>query len=82
MDSKLIDPHLDKIPADAVELTPAEREKQLKENPIRGLSINDTIARQANLSVGARGVDTSGVEAGEAEPAESPIATTSDDKLS
>lgn len=32
--------------------------------PSRGLSINDTIAANANLSVGARGVDTSGVEAG------------------
>jgi len=32
--------------------------------PRTGLSINDTVAANANLSVGARGVDTSGVEAG------------------
>ena len=32
--------------------------------PRTGLSINDTIAANANLSVGAKGVDTSGVEAG------------------
>lgn len=32
--------------------------------PRGGLSINDTIAANANLSVGATGVDTSGVKAG------------------
>ena len=32
--------------------------------PRSGLSINDTIAADANLSVGATGVDTSGVKAG------------------
>ena len=32
--------------------------------PRRGLSINDTIASDANLSVGSRGTDTSGVRAG------------------
>ena len=32
--------------------------------PRTGLSINDTIAANANLSVGAKGVDTSGVETG------------------
>jgi hypothetical protein len=40
-----------------------EKPETLK-NPRVGLSINDTIAANANLSVGARGVDTSGVEAG------------------
>ncbi len=42
------------------------------ERPRRGLSVNDTIAGTANLSVGARGADTSGVRAGaapELEPA-------------
>ena len=32
--------------------------------PRAGLSINDTVAANANLSVGAKGVDTSGVAAG------------------
>jgi hypothetical protein len=82
MKSKLIDPKLDEIPADKVELTEAEREAQLHEKPIRGLSINDTIARKANLSVGARGVSTSDIEAGEAEGPDTSVATTSDDKLS
>ena len=40
-----------------------EKPESLKK-PRPGLSINDTIAANANLSVGARGVDTSGVEAG------------------
>jgi hypothetical protein len=40
-----------------------EKPETLKK-PRVGLSINDTIAANANLSVGARGVDTSGVEAG------------------
>jgi hypothetical protein len=65
MKSKLIDPKLDEIPVDDVELTDEEREKQLHQKPIRGLSINDTIAHNANQSIGARGVDTSGVETGE-----------------
>lgn len=34
------------------------------DKPRRGLSINDTIAADANLSVGSRGADTSGVRAG------------------
>jgi hypothetical protein len=40
------------------------REEERSRKPRSGLSINDTIAANANLSVGARGVDTSGVEAG------------------
>src|SRR4051794_40384767 len=42
-------------------------ERRVEERPNKprtGLSINDTIAANANLSAGARGVDTSGVEAG------------------
>jgi hypothetical protein len=82
MNSKLIDPKFDAIPADPVELTEAQREALRHQKPIRGLSINDTIAHNANMSVGARGVDTSAVEAGEGEGPVSDIATTSDDKLS
>jgi hypothetical protein len=45
-------------------MTEEEREEYYEAAPTQGLSINDTIARDANLSVGARGVDTSGVRAG------------------
>jgi hypothetical protein len=41
-----------------------ERADERLKKPRTGLSINDTIAGNANLSVGSRGVDTSGVEAG------------------
>ena len=82
MKSKLIDPKLDEIPADEVELTAAEREALLHQKPIRGLSINDTIARNANHSVGARGVDTSQVETGEPEHPDTTIVTPSTDDLS
>jgi hypothetical protein len=41
-----------------------ERADERSRKPRTGLSINDTVAANANLSVGARGVDTSGVEAG------------------
>jgi hypothetical protein len=41
-----------------------ERAEERLRKPRSGLSINDTVASNANLSVGARGVDTSGVEAG------------------
>jgi hypothetical protein len=41
-----------------------EKESQRAGAARRGLSINDTIAADANLSVGARGTDTSGVRAG------------------
>jgi hypothetical protein len=34
------------------------------EKPRAGLSVNDTVAANANLSVGGRGADTSGVRAG------------------
>jgi hypothetical protein len=81
MNSKLIDPKFDAIPADPVELTEAERAQQLQQKPIRGLSINDTIARNANQSVGSRGVDTSAVETGETAGPATTVATTSDDKL-
>lgn len=43
---------------------PQEQAEERPRKPRSGLSINDTIAANANLSVGARGVDTSGIEAG------------------
>jgi Protein of unknown function (DUF2934) len=39
-------------------------ESQVAGTPRRGLSVNDTVAADANLSVGGRGADTSGVRAG------------------
>ena len=82
MKSKLIDPKLDVIPAEQVELTAAESEKLRHQKPIRGLSINDTIANSADHSVGARGVETSDVESGEPKHPDITIATTTDDRLS
>jgi hypothetical protein len=68
----MIDPKLNEIPVDNVtedelteeKLTEEERIARSRAAAARGLSINDTIARNANLSVGAQGVDTSGVAAG------------------
>lgn len=68
----MIDPKFNKLPADQAgdfenipesELSPEQRAARLQK-PRAGLSINDTIAREANLSVGSRGADTSGVTAG------------------
>lgn len=68
----MIDPKLNELPVDAegdfadlgegslTEEQKAERARRAK----AGLSINETVARDANQSVGARGVDTSGVESG------------------
>lgn len=67
----ILDPKFDQLPADAQSefenvdwdrLTP-EQQAQVRARR-RGLSINDTIAAEANMSVGARGVDFSGVEGG------------------
>ena len=63
-------------------LTAAEREKLLHQKPIRGLSINATIAHNADHSIGARGVDTSRVETGEPEHPDTTVGTPSDDELS
>jgi hypothetical protein len=82
MKSKLIDPKLDEIPADNVELTADQKEALRHQKPIRGLSINDTIAREANKSVGARGVVTSDVESGEPGRTDTTAVTPSDDDLS
>ena len=65
----MIDPKLNEIPVkgplagtrvDSESEPVAERSRVGRE----GLSINDTIAGDANLSVGSRGVDTSGLRAG------------------
>jgi hypothetical protein len=59
----MTDPKLNEIPADP--RGAAERPRTGQAQPPRqGLSINDTIAADANLSVGGRGVDTSGVVSG------------------
>jgi hypothetical protein len=68
----MIDPKLNEIPekATASSNNPSraviseveEREPAQKARP--GLSVQDTIASNANLSVGGRGADTSGVRAG------------------
>ena len=68
----MIDPKLDKLqdkgknPADSKRVvendTPPEERRTAASSA--GFSINDTIARDANLSVGSRGVDVSGVKTG------------------
>ena len=68
----MIDPKLNDLPVDATgdfEDVPEESltEQQRAERRRRakaGLSINETVARDANQSVGSRGTDTSGVESG------------------
>jgi hypothetical protein len=64
MKSNLIDPKFDQIPADEVQLTEEERAAQLLQKPIPGLSIDQTIARSANLSIGSHGINTSTVPSG------------------
>ena len=68
----MIDPKFNDLPVDAEgdftdvpegSLTEEQKAERLKRSRA-GLSINDTIARDANMSVGARGVDSSGVETG------------------
>ncbi|MBV9036361.1 MAG: DUF2934 domain-containing protein [Acidobacteriaceae bacterium] len=62
----MIDPKLNEIPVEASDelLTEEQRATKSASKPRAGLSINDTVAGTANLSVGARGVETSGVSAG------------------
>ncbi len=68
----MIDPKLNELPADAegdfadtTDTTLTEEQKAERVRRARaGLSINDTVARDANLSVGSRGVDVSGVKTG------------------
>ncbi|MBV9082299.1 MAG: DUF2934 domain-containing protein [Acidobacteriaceae bacterium] len=68
----MIDPKLNELPvkrpgetgdAEDASLSEAQREERMR-RASAGMSINDTIARDANLSVGSRGVDTSGVVSG------------------
>jgi hypothetical protein len=59
----MIDPKLNEIPPDAKNLSEQQRAEHAQ-RPRQGLSVNDTIAADANLSVGGRGVDTSGVKSG------------------
>ncbi len=82
MKSKLIDPKLDEIPVENADLTDAERAKLRHRKPARGLSIDDTIAHNANHSVGARGVNTSDVESGEPEHPDTTLGVPSNDELS
>lgn len=62
----MIDPKLNEIPVNASDelLTEEQRAAKSASKPRAGLSINDTVAGATNLSVGSRGVDTSGVSAG------------------
>ncbi len=68
----MIDPKLDKLqdknPAESKRFSHNAGSHDEKDQRVAassaGLSINDTIARDANLSVGSRGVDVSGVKTG------------------
>jgi hypothetical protein len=75
----MIDPKFNEIPEDTQALSEEERKARSAATPRRGLSINDTIAREANLSVGGRGVDTSGVQAGAGDGAGSTLLTPGDE---
>ncbi|MBV9267076.1 MAG: DUF2934 domain-containing protein [Acidobacteriaceae bacterium] len=58
----MIDPKFNELPDTARPGSETDTLSQTK--PRSGLSINDTIAADANLSVGSRGTDVSGVRAG------------------
>jgi hypothetical protein len=67
----MIDPKLNELADDAdtrvkrpSSVALADDETAQPAAPRRGLSVNETIAADANLSVGARGADTSGVRSG------------------
>lgn len=64
----MIDPKLNVDPADSVPSSSnTVKSKEAKESLQKvssSVSVNDTIASNADLSVGGRGVDTSGVSAG------------------
>jgi hypothetical protein len=61
----MIDPKLNELPVPEEDQSSATaREAASGKKPRTGLSINDTVAGNASLSTGARGVDTSGVSAG------------------
>ena len=68
----MIDPKLDKLPVEradqpkqSVGTSVSEDQTRMEQQrPRQGLSIQDTVAGDTALSVGARGLDTSGVESG------------------
>src|ERR1700760_3089800 len=57
----MIDPKLNEL---APETESTKSGKKVEAGNRSGLSIKDTVAGSANLSTGARGVDTSGISAG------------------
>ena len=59
----MIDPKLNEIPPEPQSASQQQRGERARQ-PRAGLSINDTIAADASLSVGGHGVDTSGVISG------------------
>lgn len=59
----MIDPKFNELPVEG-EIEGIKIKEDAGELPSRGLSINETIAVEANKSVGARGTNTSGVSAG------------------
>ena len=77
----MIDPKFNALPVDAEgdfeEGTTGAAGQATK--PRQGLSINDTIAAGANLSVGSRGVDTSGASSGAGAGAGMTFTTPEDD---
>lgn len=63
----MVDPKLNEVPADAqgeLQERGSGKPSAGQSKARKGLSVNDTIARDANLSVGSRGADFSGVESG------------------
>jgi hypothetical protein len=62
----MVDPKLNEIPVKHSASNPQSdsRKEAIPGRATQGLSIQDTIAGDSTLSVGARGVDTSGVRAG------------------
>jgi hypothetical protein len=83
----MIDPKFDRIAVEPDDkllkeealLTDEERARRARTPLPRGLSIDDTIAHDADHSVGGRGVDTSGVSAGAGAGAGSTFVTPVDD---
>ncbi len=83
----MIDPKFNALPTDAPGDFKKTAEETLSEEqgtgqarkPRPGLSINDTIAAGANLSVGSRGVDTSGTSVGAGAGAGMTFTTPQDD---
>jgi len=81
----MIDPKFNALPVDAEGDFKEGPEGSLSEaqlaakKPRPGLSINDTVAASANLSVGSRGVDTSGASSGAGAGAGLTLTTPGDD---